>query len=265
MLQHFLIALRSGVRSRSFQAILVLGFLAMAGAYLAAQFSGRQPATVALDVGFSFIRIVGLLLALFWGYELLGKEIERRTLFVSLTYPLPRSAFMAGRFVGLAVLLALALLMLGVMLMATVWLAGHGYLQATPISLGWPFWMNMLFIWLDLAVIAGFGFLVSAFATSAILPLGVGLAFAVAARSLGPALDFLLGETNKAIHDSLLPVLQNLRWIMPDLSRLDIRYFPLYGQVPDASLLVSGAVMALSYTTILLVLAIVFFNRRQMG
>lgn len=265
MLQHFLIALRSGVRSRSFQAILVLGILAMAGTYLAAQFSGRQPATVAMDVGFSFIRIIGLLLALFWGYELLGKEIERRTLFVSLTYPLPRSSFVVGRFLGLAVLLVLALIMLGLMLAATVWAAGHGYLQATPISLGWAFWVNMLFVWLDLAVIAGFGFLVSAFATSAFLPLGVGLAFAVAARSLGPALDFLLGETNKSIHDSLLPVLQNLRWIMPDLSRLDIRYFPMYGQVPEPSLLFSGVVMALSYTGVLLALAILFFNRRQMG
>lgn len=265
MLQHFKIALLSGLRSRSFQAVFVFGLLAMGGGYLAAQFSGRQPATVAMDVGFSFIRIIGLLLALFWGYELFGKEIERRTLFVSLTYPLPRGAFMLGRFLGLLTLLAGALVILAGLLQGTVLLAGRGYLQATPISLGWPYWETILFIWFDLATVAAFGFLVSAFATSAILPLGVGLGFAVGARSLGPALEYLLADDKQNVQGGLFHFLDGLRWLMPDLSRLDIRYYPLYGQVPDTLVLAWGGLMAVSYVAVLLFLAIAFFNRRQLG
>lgn len=262
MFQHVLIALRSGLRSQGFMAIVVLGMLALGGAYLAAQFSARQPATVAMDTGISFIRIIGLLLALFWGYEFLGKEIERRTLFVSLTYPLPRGAFIVGRFVGLACLLLLAVVILGAMLAGAVMLAGRGYHQATPTSLGIPYWLTIFYVWLDLLVVAGFGFLVSAFATSAFLPLGVGLAFAVAGRSLGPAFEYLLSQGG-GDSPGLIPVLDVLRWVMPDLSKLDIRYFALYGHVPDTQLLVSGALVSFTYTSVLLILAVLFFNRRE--
>lgn len=263
MLQNFLISLRSGLRSQGFIAIFILGILAMGGAYLAAQFSARQPATVAMDTGLSFIRIVGLLLALFWGYEFLGKEIERRTLFVSLTYPVPRSSFLIGRFTGIAVLLLLALLVLGLMLDGTVLLAGKSYLQATPISLGGPFWLTLIYVWLDLLVVASFGFLVTVFSTSVFLPLGVGLAFAVSARSLGPALDYLIGDQGNGGEAQLLPILNVLRWLMPDLSKLDIRYFALYGHQPNEQLLISGAIMAIAYMAILLFLAAVFFRNRE--
>ena len=66
----------------------------MGGAYLAAEFSGRQPGTVALDVGLSAIRIIGLLLVLFWCQEMVGKEIERRTVFFARTGVL-RPVFLA--------------------------------------------------------------------------------------------------------------------------------------------------------------------------
>ena len=263
MLQNFLISLRSGLRSQGFIAIFILGILAMGGAYLAAQFSARQPATVAMDTGLSFIRIVGLLLALFWGYEFLGKEIERRTLFVSLTYPVPRSSFLIGRFAGIAVLLLLALLVLGLMLDGTVLLAGKSYLQATPISLGGAFWLTLIYVWLDLLVVASFGFLVTVFSTSVFLPMGVGLAFAVSARSLGPALDYLLDDQGSGGEARLLPILNALRWLMPDLSKLDIRYFALYGHQPDEQLLISGAIMAICYMAILLYLAAMFFRNRE--
>jgi hypothetical protein len=41
------------MRSRSIQAVLVLGLLLVGVAYLSAAFSPRQPKTVALDVGLS--------------------------------------------------------------------------------------------------------------------------------------------------------------------------------------------------------------------
>lgn len=237
----------------------------MGAVYLAAQFSGRQPATVALDVGLSAIRAIGLLLVLFWGHEFVGKEIERRTLFVSLTYPLPRGAFLAGRYFGLLALLVPALAVLGLLLTGTVHLAGHDYLQATPISLGPAFWLTLAYIALDLTVIAAFGILVSALSTTPFLPLAMGLAFALAARSLGPALDYVLANLD-APHEAnqtLLPILDTARWLMPDLSRLDIRPLTLYGHWPSPDVLSFGALMAISYSGLMLALSVWAFKRRQ--
>ena len=66
MWQFMLSAGRAGLRSRSIQAILILGALLVGVAYLAASFSPRQPQTVALDVGLSGLRVTLVLFSLFW-------------------------------------------------------------------------------------------------------------------------------------------------------------------------------------------------------
>ena len=265
LLQHLLVAWRSGLRSRSFQALAILGFLAMGAAYLAAEFSGRQPATVALDVGLSALRIIGLLLILFWCQEFVGKEIERRTVFFALAYPAPRSSYLVGRYLGLILLGALAIAGLGVLLMGTVYFAAGGYVQASPINLGAAYLLTLAYILLDMAVVAAFGIMVSAISTTPFLPLALGLAFAIAARSLGPALDFLLSgsSTAKELQGAFLPVLHTIRWLLPDLSRLDIRPATLYGQWPSDAYLSGSTIMALAYIGIMLSLAVWAFSRRQ--
>lgn len=265
MYQHFLITLRSGLRSHVLQALLAIGVLMMGAAYLAGTFSPRQPATVTLDVGFSFVRAVGLILVLFWAYEFVGREIERRTIFVSLTYPTPRSHFLFGRYLGLIVLTVLVIAILGALLAGTTLLSELTYAQSNPVSLKGPYLLTLLALLLDLSVVAAFGMLIAVVSTTPFLPLLVGLAFAVSARSLGPAMEYLsqMGGKDEALKSSLLPVFDVLRWLLPDLSRLDIRYYPLYAHQPDTGLLFGVLLMALGYAGIMLALSVWLFERRQ--
>lgn len=265
MHQHFLITLRSGLRGHVLQSLLAIGVLMMGAAYLAGTFSPRQPATVTLDVGFSFVRAVGLILVLFWAYEFVGREIERRTIFVSLSYPAPRSHFLFGRYLGLLALTVMVVALLGAMLAGTTLLSELTYDQSNPVSLQGPFFLTLFALVLDLAVVAAFGFLVAVVSTTPFLPLLVGLAFAVSARSLGPAMEYLSRMEGKdaELKSSLIPVFDLLRWLLPDLSRLDIRYYPLYAHQPDATLLAGAFLMALGYVGILLALAVWLFGRRQ--
>jgi Cu-processing system permease protein len=80
--------------------ILVLGMLLVGVAFLAASFSPRQPKTVTMDVGFSGIRFSLVLFAVFWVQELVGREVERRTVLYALAYPVGRAAYLLGRFFG---------------------------------------------------------------------------------------------------------------------------------------------------------------------
>lgn len=265
MKQSFLIALLSGLRSRVFQSLFAVGVLAMGAAYLAGGFSPRQPSTVTLDVGLSLIRGVSLVLVLYWAYELVGKEIEHRTIYVSLTYPVTRGQFLLGRYLGILVLTVFAVALLGVMLAGVVWLTGLSYEQTNPLSLKWPYVLTLLALLLDLALVASFGFLVSTVSVTPFVPLVAGLAFAISARSLGPALEYLsdMSASEAKLQNVLTPVFGWLRWILPDLSRLDIRYYALYAYQPDTGLLAGGVMMAIGYTGILLALAVWLFSRRQ--
>jgi hypothetical protein len=69
--------------------------------------------------------------------------------------------------------------------------------------------------------------------------------------------------TTAELKNSLIPVFDILHWVLPDLSRLDIRYYPLYAHQPDASLLVGVTLVAVGYAGIMLALAVWVFRGRQ--
>jgi Cu-processing system permease protein len=263
--QHILVAWRSGLRSRSIHALLFLGLLVMGGALLAAMFSGRQPHTVALDVGLSGIRFISLLMVLVWCQDLVGREIDRRTVYLALAYPAPRASYLLGRYLGVALLASIGVVILGVLLMVTVKFSGGTYVQASDVHLGGAFWATMGFILMDVLVVAAFAFLIAAIATTPLMPLALGAAFAIAARSLGPALDYLHDSQSGAagLAHTLAPVVESIRWIVPDLSRLDIRLATLYGQWPAPETLMMSLGMALAYICVMMSVAIYVFGRRE--
>ncbi|MBK7414018.1 MAG: hypothetical protein IPJ38_01755 [Dechloromonas sp.] len=100
ILLNVLLSWRLGIRSHALRALLVLGIMLMLMAFLAGAFSLRQPLVVAMDMGLSGLRFLGLMLVLFWMQEAFAKDIDRRTIAGALAYPAPRSVYVLGRFMG---------------------------------------------------------------------------------------------------------------------------------------------------------------------
>lgn len=264
MWQFMLSAGRAGLRSRSIQAILIFGALLVGVAYLAASFSPRQPQTVALDVGLSGLRFSLILFSLFWVQELVAREIERRTVLFALTYPVARSRYIVGRYVGVLGLLVLVAVLLGMMLWLVVLTLGKGYTQSFAVVLGAPYWLTVAGLWVDAAVVAAFALWVSTFSTVPMLPLALGLAFAVGGKSLGAVAEYLVkGAEGDMALMRLAPIIDAIQWVLPDLSRLDWRAWPMYNIAPDSQALGLGLLMATSYIALLITLAVMTFTRRD--
>lgn len=265
MLKPYVISVwRAGLRSRGIQAVLILGLILISVAYLSASFSPRQPQTVALDTGFSALRISLILLALVWVQELVAKEIDKRTVLFSLTYPVSRSTYILGRYVGILGLLALATVLLAMLLWLVVLNAGGGYEQGFPVLLGAPFWLTVFGQWVDAAVVTAFALLLASLSTVPMLPLMLGAAFAVGGKSLGAVMEYLAqgADGDKEIL-RLTPVIDFIGKILPDLSRLDWRAWPMYGVAPETATLVLALAVAASYAALLLSAAIISFSRRE--
>ncbi len=264
MWQFMLSAGRAGLRSRSIQAILILGALLVGVAYLSASFSPRQPQTVALDVGLSGLRITLVLFSLFWVQELVAREIERRTVLFALTYPVARGHYIIGRYLGVLGLIALAALLLGMLLWLVVLMLGKGYAQGFPVVLGGPYWLTVAGLWADAAVVTAFALWVASFSTVPMLPLALGLAFAVGGKSLGAVAEYLAqGADGDLALMRFAPIIDAIQWVLPDLSRLDWRNWPMYGLAPDGQAAGLGLIMAASYAALLLTLAVMTFTRRD--
>lgn len=265
MWQFCLSAWRSGFRSRSVHAILVLGVLLVGVAYLSASFSPRQPQTVALDVGLSGMRFSLVLFALFWVQELVGREVERRTVMYALSYPVSRAAYIIGRYLGILGLLALAALLLGMLLWLTTLTVGGVYEQGFRLGLGYPFWITVFGVWVDAALVAAFALWIASLSTVPMLPVALGAAFAVAGKSLGAVIQYLASgaDNDPEFASRFNPLIETVQWFLPDMSRLDWRVWPMYELFPGYPAMALGLLMAIGYAGVLLVLAVLTFSRRE--
>ena len=265
MWQFFLSGLRVGLRGRSFHAVVIFGVALIVVAYLSGAFSPRQPRTVALDVGFSGVRLTLVLMNLFWVQELFTREIDRRIILFSLTYPVSRAEFVLGRLFAVSALSGLAMLVLGMALVIAVVFSGGEYSQEFPVSLGVSFWITLIGLWLDALVVSAVGIFVASFSTVGIMPLAIGLAFAVAGKALGATLEYLNAgaDGDAELLASVGGIIDAIRWLVPDLSRLDWRAWPMYGAVPEWATLGWAALMACSYAAIMALMAIRTLNRRE--
>lgn len=264
MIHFFLSAWRAGLRSRSIQGVLILGVVLVGVAFLSASFSPRQPKTVALDVGLSGIRLSLVLLALFWVQELVANEIQRRTVLFALTYPVPRGYFIIGRYLAIIALTALAAAMLGMLLWVAILNAGGGYQQGFAIAPGVAFWASVIGLWVDAAVVAAFGLWIASVSTVGMLPLALGLAFAFAGKSLGAVVQYLTEAAGgDATATQFEPIVEKLHWVLPDLSRLDWRAWPMYLVEPAPDAVLAALAMATAYAALMLGLAALAFGNRQ--
>lgn len=258
-----LLGIKAGIRGVGLRVLLIVAGLLLAVSLLASGFSGRQPTTVALDVGLSGLRFIMLILVLLWVQDLFARDIERKTVYFVLAYPIARGQYLLSRFITIALLAFFALVVIGGLL----WLSlqrEFEYEQLQPVALGGKYLLVLLSIWLDALVICSFALFLASLSTTPFLPLLLGFAFGLAARGLGPALDFLHGTRSDPLHVSLFgPALEYSYLWLPDLSRLDWRPLALYDlPVPWAALGLAVA-NALGFAGIMLGLAALIFQRRN--
>lgn len=255
----------SGLRGRSIQVTFALGVVLIAFAYLAASFSPRQPQTIALDIGLSAVRFTLVLLALFWVQDLFTREIDRKIILHSLALPVSRASFFVGRILAIVVLAAISAVILGLCLTVAVLLANPAYDQEFAVSLGLPFWLAMLGIVIDVAVVSSVAAAVAMISTVPVLPLAIGAAFAVGGKALGASVDYLArgADGDAAFVERMGHWVDLVGWLIPDLSRLDWRQWPVYGAEPGLEFLAWSVVMAVSYAAIAIVLGVRALQKRE--
>lgn len=224
----FKLILRARAASAAFWLVVVI----LGAAWMASVFSGRQPATIALDVGLSLIRLTVPFLAVLQLQELVTREFDRRFFLASMTYPRPRYQFLLGRLLALGGTVTVLVVTLAAALAALVAWIATGYAQATPVALGLPYWITIAFILLDLFVILALGALLAVVASTPSFVLIGTLGFMLVARSYSTIVALLereawLVSNAEAYHGSL----GLLAYVLPDLAALDVRMIALYGQM----------------------------------
>lgn len=94
------------VRQKVFAVLLVFALVLIYGANYFTEFSFQEQFKFLKDLGYASISLTGILVGLLGASQLIPGEIERRTILTALCRPLRRWEFIAGKYLGLATLLA---------------------------------------------------------------------------------------------------------------------------------------------------------------
>jgi ABC-type transport system involved in multi-copper enzyme maturation permease subunit len=242
---------REVMRDRIF-FILVFYAVVMFGAWrLLPEISGGATDKILADIGPTSASLLGVIVAIFVGTNLINKEIEKRTVFVLVTKPINSAEFIFGKHLGLATVLAILVTGMSAIYIALLSLA-HLDFQLVPLLL------TAVFLFLELCLITAAALLFGVF-TSPILATLLTFSLYLAGH-LSEGMVKLAGVTK---NPSFQKMTDNLYLVLPDLSRLDLKNDAVYGVVPQADVLWTNAGYALVYTVALLVVTTVVFSRRE--
>src|SRR5665648_280372 len=111
-------------KSKILLHVFFVGLGMMGITYVATEFTYGVPERVALDFGLGMLSISTIGISLFLGVGLLSKEIESRTVYMIISRPVPRFAFILGKVLGLVGIQILNVVILSAMTLISSWLLG---------------------------------------------------------------------------------------------------------------------------------------------
>jgi ABC-type transport system involved in multi-copper enzyme maturation permease subunit len=242
---------REVMRDRIFLTIGFYAVVMLSAWQLLPSLSGAAQDKILTDFGTASASLLGVLVAIFIGTNLINKEIEKRTVFTLVTKPISSIEFILGKHLGLSAVLAILVTGITFIYLSVLSLAQINYHLA-------PLLLTSLFLFLELCLIAAAALLFGVF-TSSILAILLTFSLYLVGH-LSEGMVKLAGVTK---NPSFQKLTDNLYLILPDLSRLDLKNDAVYGVIPQPDVLLLNAGYAVIYTIALLLIATVIFSRRQ--
>jgi len=254
---------RESVRDRVPYNLVLFAVLLIASSYLIGQLTAGQDVKIIKDLGLAATSVFGLFISIFIGIGLVSKEVERRSIYALLSKPVSRAQFVAGKYAGLVLTLAVNVTVMTVALY--IILAYMVWTEPPTIRAGWdapgtdPALLKAIFlIFIELMLVTAIALFFSTFSTP-ILSAALTFGFYVAGHFNADLKNFDRVVDSKAA--ALLA--RGVYHVLPDLSAFDVKTEVVHGLPVTVGYMASTAAYGLAYVTGLLLIATFIFSRRD--
>lgn len=253
---------REAVRNKVLYILLMFALVLLGLTYFFSQGALHEQVRVIRDVGLVGIEIIGALIAIFIGVNLVYKELDRKTVFALIPKPIRRWEFVLGKYLGMLLTLAVLMTIMAVTLFLVLWFAlsvfGGDNDNGTVLR-------AVLLVFGEIAVITAIAVLFSSFSSpilSGALTLGI---FAVG--HFTPELRELIAKVEEA---PLRALLRGGMRLFPDLhlfyvsgSMVGGQHVSVHGAYVDWSYVAMAGLYGALYCAAAIALAMIVFSRRD--
>jgi ABC-type transport system involved in multi-copper enzyme maturation permease subunit len=254
---------KESVRDRVPYNLVLFAILLIASSYLLGQLTAGQDVKIIKDLGLGATSLFGLFIAIFIGIGLVSKEVERRSIYPVLAKPISRPQFIAGKYAGLVLTLAVNVAVMTVATYAV--LAYMTWLTPPAVRSAWDapgldsrMLAAVLLIFVELMIITAIALFFSTFSTpilSAALTLGL----------------YIVGHLNAELRNfdkivdaqAAIWLARGLYHVLPDLSAFDVKMQVVHGLPVTAGYVASTIAYGVAYILALLGCSMAIFSRRD--
>ena len=203
------------------------------------------------DFGLATMSIAGLLLAVFIGVGMLGREIAGKTVYAILSKPVYRLQFVLGKFAGLWITLSINFAIMTLVFIGSIYCEGG---KPTP-----GLMYAVVLIFTEMTVIVAVSILFSSMTTptlAAIFTLGFYIA--------GHYNDMLEFNLMQQLNPFIAATMKVIYYLLPNLEHFNIRSRVVYGLSVDPGYVAMAALYAALYAALFLSLAGLFFKQKDL-
>ena len=202
---------QESLRSRYYLLCLVFGAALIYVSLLLGLLAADQEVRVLLDFGLALIELLGLAVAVYGAATTILREIETKTIYLIMTRPISRGAYLLGRFAGLMLSTAAVMAAMACVHVSLLLLKGWSWSAAYPTALAGSY--------LKLLVAAALTLFLALFSSSVL----AALVLALILWTLGHVLPEIRNLIKLGAHPALTAPLVVLSYLVPDLQMLNVR------------------------------------------
>jgi ABC-type transport system involved in multi-copper enzyme maturation permease subunit len=258
----FIATFKGVVRDRVLRGILATGLLFLALPQISS-LSMRQVTELSITLSLGLFSFILLLLAVFLGATSLWKDFERRYTFSVMGLPLSRGAYLLGKYAGVAGFTLIAGMLLGVAVIAVVWITSSVHPSVRPVAWG-NLALAMGFDVVKYLLLLGFAFFFSTVSTSFFLPVFGTIAVYMAGSVSQQVFDYLQTESGQLLPAVVRKASLALYYLLPNFGAFDLRLQAIYGLDLSPSGLLLTLAYAFIYLGILMAASVTIFRRREL-
>ena len=258
-----LTTLKGGVRDRLLQGLILVGFLLIVSTAVFSSFSMRQPVEVAINYGLSVIHILSIIMTLFFGLNLISRELDSKENHFILSQPIPRSSYIMGKYSGFLLNIFLIVAILGFFSTAGLLLMISGANNGISFPLV-KFVSALCGIFFSCAILGAVIVLFTSVATSSIFPFLMSCAVYAVGENTQTVKRYLAsGMVGKDFPPVFRVLSDIIYYIFPNFALFDFKAYAIYGLPLSGRLLLVSAAYGAAYAAVCLFFAVMLFERRD--
>lgn len=253
---------KGGIRDKTLSGIGILSLFFMLSTPLFASFSPRQVGAAAVDCSLSVLSLTGLLLTLFVGVTMMAGDIDKKSIYTVISQPISRDQYLIAKYLGFVLLIFISTIIIVLFSIPGIFISKNMYHLNNTIFWG-SYFICVFFVFLKLCIMASAIFLFSTIATSTFLPFGVGIAFYFVSESIENVKRYIEGYGMDLTAPAVKFMTKLIYYIFPNFSAFDLKKEAIYGLTINSADLIYLFFYGVFYITILLVISVTIFNRRE--